>query len=249
MDLELVDHSRSDPYSNASQRLLPISVISPIGPLADCEAVSLAYMPYSTAAYWEQAFPALYNLPIPLNNTLTATQLSVCRPISNHATTTSTASEFPLNPAYPVILFSPGLGLNRQLYHILCTNLASLGFNIITVDAPGQTNVLTLSDESVQHGNSTIISSEQVTLAVEVRVADLNFILDSMRLPSSSPPTNNQSPSYMGKHPGQAPLAGIFGHSFGGAAALSLMLNNTHIPQAADLDGGLHNAFHAFDLP
>ncbi|KAK4935330.1 hypothetical protein LTR10_023592 [Elasticomyces elasticus] len=166
VNMQLVDSSRRDPYSNASERVLPISIISPIGPSASCDQVVQPYMDDTTASYWEKAFTSLYDLSISLN-----------------------------------------------------------------VDIPGQDNIVTYADGSVQYGNSNIVTDAQLTSAVGVRVQDLDFVFKSLSLPSKDLAVGN----YLNL---ATSSAGIFGHSLGGAAALSAIINDKRFLGGADFDGG-----------
>ena len=92
------------------------------------------YMSNATAKFWEQEFGAITALP--LKNTFSRVALSVCKP----ATT---------QHEYPLILFSPGLGLARQFYNIL-------GFTVATVDVPGELGFITFLDGSTERGDANI---------------------------------------------------------------------------------------------
>lgn len=112
----------------------------------------------------------------------------------------------------------------------MCTKVASYSYNVVTVDIPGQDNIVTYADGSVQYGNWSIVADAQLTSAVEVRVQDLDFVFKSLSLPSRDPAT---------KHLNLATSSvGIFGHSLGGAAALSAIINYTRFLGGADFDGG-----------
>ena len=199
--------------------------------MSTCKEVLLPYMPYTTASYWEQAFPVIYNVSLPLNGTFTQIELALCEPQSK---------EHALQTDRPLLLFSPSLGINRQFYHITCANLASQGFTIVTVDAPGQANIITYADGSVQYGNSNIVTNAEISFAVDVRAQDLKFVLDLMCSPSHSP--NDRT------WPAQTSTSsvGIFGHSLSGAASLSTLLHDPRIIGGADFDGGFYNSYNMF---
>lgn len=116
----------------------------------------------------------------------------------------------------------------------MCTNLASQGYNVITVEEPGQVGVLTYADGHVQYADLDAIESddEAITAAVDVRVADLNFVLTTL-----------SSPSFRASHPNiqlNTSKVAIFGHSLGGAASLAGIVNNTRYLGGADLDGAIY---------
>lgn len=225
IDAQVIDKSRRDPYTNASARIIPFTVISPAGPAGRCNITIHPYMPDATASFWETSLPSPtegFNLSISFNNTFTQTELSLCKPVPAQQN------------EYPVILFSPALGNSREFYHIMCTNLASQGYNVITVEEPGQVGVLTYADGHVQYADLDAIESddEAITAAVDVRVADLNFVLTTL-----------SSPSFRASHPNiqlNTSKVAIFGHSLGGAASLAGIVNNTRYLGGADLDGAIY---------
>ncbi|KAI1611953.1 hypothetical protein EDD36DRAFT_475659 [Exophiala viscosa] len=222
IDAQVIDESRRDPYTNASARIIPFTVISPAGPAGKCNVTVQPYMPNATASFWEQVIPSPtdgWNLSISFNNTFTQAELSLCKPVPAQQN------------EYPVILFSPALGNSREFYHIMCMNLASQGYNVITVEEPGQVGVLTYADGDVQITDISAIESDDQTLiaAVDVRVADLDFVL-----------TTISSPSFRASHPNiqlNTSKVAIFGHSLGGAASLASIVNNTRYLGGANLDG------------
>ena len=224
IDLELVDTCRQDPYTNASQRIIPISIISPASPASQCVNITQPYMPDSVARFFEQSIPGpdQLNASFTLNHTLTETSLSLCEP---HATPNH----------YPLILFSPGLGFPRHLYHIICSNIASWGYSVVTVEAPGQSGMVVYADGTVQYIDAMFAGAEdptdqQLQAASIVRETDLRFALDSL-----------SSPSFAQAHPElhlNASRTALFGHSFGGSATIFELVNHTRFHGGANLDGG-----------
>ena len=100
-DVLVVDHNVPDPYLNLSYSRVPISISSPTGPSADCHQVLTPYMPLTTAEFWEKEITSVYKLP--LNHTLTATSLTVCKPNATQ-------------PKTKVALLLPGAGFSRYFY-------------------------------------------------------------------------------------------------------------------------------------
>ncbi|RDW58897.1 hypothetical protein BP6252_13373 [Coleophoma cylindrospora] len=217
-DLEFLDTNRTDPYTGAPVRRLPVSLIQPVNPLSECQPTQQMYMPNATAKYWEQTYEKAYG--IPLNNTFSQVVLSLCEP--NHK---------PIREQYPLILFSPGEGTSRQLYHVLCTNIAAQGYTVVTVDAPGEAGgFTTYLDGSTEYGNPN--STDQITSEIDVRVQDIDFVLSQL--------------STLGAHHGHyhlnttSPI--MFGHSLGGNTALSVVIDNESFIGGLNLDGAIDGA-------
>ena len=236
-NLEFVDTGRTDPYTGAAVRKLPISLISPTSSSSDCEPVQQMYMPNATALYWESYFESTYDLP--LRDTISQITLSLCKPLRSEK-------------GHPLLFFSHGDGISRQLYHIILSNIAAQGFNVVSIDHPGQTSFEQFQDGSVQYGQNFTNDEATLTTAVNVRVDDIRFILDQFACKGSH-------------HHAHIPKldttsVAIFGHSLGGAAALASIAADKRFIGGADLDGSIHGVpltetitkpflFFARDLP
>ena len=125
---------------------------------------------------------------------------------------------------WPVVLFSPGFGVERGLYASLTEDLASHGYVVVAIDHPGDAAIVEFPDGHV------VIPTSQMDIqkAFTVRVADTRFVLTELaRLERS------------GVFKGRLDLGriGMFGHSLGGAAAASTMLVDRRVRAGADLDG------------
>ena len=143
----------------------------------------------------------------------------------------ATADAAPLTRrgGWPVVLFSPGFGVERELYAGLVEDLASHGYVVVAIDHPHDAGIVEFPD-----GHVVVPSSQMdITAALSVRVADTRFVLTELaRL------------DRCGFFAGRLDLGhvGMFGHSLGGAAAASTMLVDPRIDAGADLDGVLFGA-------
>jgi hypothetical protein len=138
----------------------------------------------------------------------------------------ATANSAPLRRrgGWPVVLFSPGFGVERGLYASLTVDLASHGYVVVAIDHPGDAEIVEFPDGHV------VLPTSQMDIqkAFTVRVADARFVLTQLsRLERS------------GVFKGGLDLGriGMFGHSLGGAAAASTMLVDRRVRAGADLDG------------
>jgi predicted dienelactone hydrolase len=138
----------------------------------------------------------------------------------------ATADAVPLRRrgGWPVVLFSPGFGVERGLYTGLTEDLASHGYVVVAIDHPHDAAIV-----EFPHGHVVIPGSQMdITRALTVRVADTRFVLTKLARLARS-----------GVFAGRLDLGriGMFGHSLGGAAAASTMLVDRRIRAGADLDG------------
>lgn len=109
---KLVDYDRVDPYSADHElRTLMISVFSPASS-AMCDLHDISYMDPITAAFEDSEYAYAGVLP----GSVESLALKTCQkqPGSN-------LKPVPLvkTPAYPLILFSPGMGNSRLLYNYM----------------------------------------------------------------------------------------------------------------------------------
>src|SRR5207247_8010943 len=121
-------------------------------------------------------------------------------------------------------LFSPGFGVERELYAGLVVDLASHGYFVVAIDHPHDASIVEFPD-----GHVVVPSSQMdITAALSVRVADTRFVLTTLARLNRA-----------GFLAGDLDLGhvGMFGHSLGGAAAASAMLVDPRIDAGADLDG------------
>jgi predicted dienelactone hydrolase len=127
---------------------------------------------------------------------------------------------------WPVVLFSPGFGVERALYTGLVDDLASHGYVVVAIDHPHDASIVQFPDGHVVVPRSQM----DIATALSVRVADTRFVLTELTRIDRS-----------GFLAGRLDLGhvGMFGHSLGGAAAASTMLVDPRIRAGVDLDGTL----------
>src|SRR4051812_47033608 len=136
---------------------------------------------------------------------------------------------------WPVALFSPGFGVEGELYAGLLEDLASHGYVVVALAHPHDAGIVQFPDGHV------VVPHAQMDIgaALAVRVADTRFVLTQLaRL------------DRLGRFAGALDLGrvGMFGHSLGGAAAASTMLVDRRIRAGADLDGLLFGRVRARGL-
>jgi pimeloyl-ACP methyl ester carboxylesterase len=217
----LVDHSRSDPYSASpgikQDRRLMVSSFYPVALREQCLDLPSPYMPATTAAFLDTEYES-YGIP---NNTFASFNLISCKPRSRQSVR---------NQVFPTVLFSPGLGNSRLLYSAMAQSLASEGFKVITIDHPYDADIVEFEDGSTVFA-ADIDSDEQILAALDVRVQDVSFVLDQLRLKS----TNQKL--FGGRHCTKEEQYTLFGHSLGGATAAAATLSDKRLNGAINLDG------------
>ncbi|KAI0486636.1 hypothetical protein F4859DRAFT_502099 [Xylaria cf. heliscus] len=213
--LDLVDTSRTDPFAPTTQpRELAISLFYPTGDKAeqveDC-TLALQFQPL-TAAYID----AVYN-DTNASAERILTQSCINSPLSH--------------PELPLLLFGPGLGNSRTFYSAELEEIASHGWNIVSVDHPYDAGIVEYPDGHAVYAKDSIVVNGTAEEYLEVRVADMIFVLDAL----SDPSVVSQIPVVGTKL--RTDKVGAFGHSFGGATSLQLLLNDTRFAVGANFDG------------
>lgn len=144
----------------------------------------------------------------------------------------------PLAPSdrpWPVVIFSPGYGAPRAVYTGLATRLASRGFVVFALDHPYESAVTQLPDGRVvgtreiflpeDRDRTSYMAREQI-----VRVADVRFVIDQLAR------ADTLSPLLEGGRVDASKVA-VIGHSFGGAASIAALSEDSRVVAAANIDG------------
>ncbi|KAI1821371.1 hypothetical protein F4861DRAFT_471384 [Xylaria intraflava] len=225
--LELVDYSRQDPFApTPGPRDLVISLFYPtefpLGHYANCTLAP--QFPAGAAA----ALDALIN------------STGVAEKIITRSCTDSSL----FRPDLPLVLLDHGLGTTRLLHSDAAEELASYGWNVVTVDHPYDTAVIEYPDGRI------VLASDSLTAAnatlptlLDVRVKDLIFVLDSLAnssVTSRIPGLERDPDSYpTSESELRTERVGVYGHSFGGAASLQLLKDDKRFYVGANLDGSV----------
>ena len=146
---------------------------------------------------------------------------------------------------YPIVLFTPGHGMNACQYTALIEELVSHGYVVAGVDHPSQSKAIVYADgrvAGVVEGDKAIYSDPKKSLQnyrdrVELRSADLQHVLNRLNALDAG-----QDDS---RFAGRLDLArvGVLGHSLGGVAAAEACHDDPRIKAAVNMDG------HANSLP
>lgn len=236
VSLHLVDHSRQDPWvpSHPARELM----------------VQLWYPAAHTAGHPRARYmPALSGQ---LLDAQTAQQLTVPVPDGTfHALRTHSYQGAPIarpsEDGWPVILFSPGDGMDRSSLTGLAEELASRGFLVAGMDDTHDSGQVEFPGGRVEVAQPIPPdSADQETL---VRTADARFTLDQIaRLNAGVDPDaeNQRLPAF--RHTLDLARTGMFGHSHGAEATAETMLQDHRIIAGAELDGGVSQRVAAAGL-
>jgi len=133
---------------------------------------------------------------------------------------------------HPVIVFSPGNETNVAFYGSVAEELASNGYLVVGVDHPFQVAATTVADGQVAVYDSTMDSGDpasSIAAKIDERVADVTFVLDSLRsgdaslLPFSASADLNR--------------IGVLGHSNGGLTAFEVCRDDSSVAACLNMDG------------
>ncbi|KOS21400.1 Platelet-activating factor acetylhydrolase [Escovopsis weberi] len=239
---QLDDFDRAEIFSNETEhRRLMISVFSP---LVDDEHEPVSsppcrspYMPREVAV----ALTTLYSAsPPPSNFTIEFSRLflQACSvDVTYGSPPDDELSESQRSTAaeeFPLVIFGPGLGFSRLTYNLLCQFLASYGFIVVSVDHPHDAAVVQFSDGSFAFFSSEVQDSDaHLERNLLIRTADVSFVLDQLG-------TNDTLARLVyprGVKPCSVESAGIWGHSFGGATAVTALLRDARFKGGMNIDG------------
>jgi predicted dienelactone hydrolase len=139
---------------------------------------------------------------------------------------------------WPVLVFSPGLGVPREQYTSLSTELASRGIVVIALSAPYESASTVLSGARVigQTVHPDVMGPPphpELQRLIDIRAADAHFVLDRLAALATA---HRRSPLA-----GHLDLrhVGIAGHSLGGATAVQVLAADPRFKLGVNLDGKL----------
>jgi dienelactone hydrolase len=139
---------------------------------------------------------------------------------------------------WPVVVFSPGDGMDRSSLTGLAEDLASHGFVVVGIDHTHDAGQVEFPGGRVELAQPIPpASADQETL---VRTADARFVLDQItRLNDGANPDvdRRRLPSF--RDTLDLARVGMFGHSHGGETTAEAMLQDGRFVAGADLDGGV----------
>jgi predicted dienelactone hydrolase len=145
---------------------------------------------------------------------------------------------------HPVVLYSPGLGLERTSSTALVEDLVSRGYIVVTIDHTHDAQFVEFPDGRIESAAipepSDAADEERIIgTALATRVADIRFTMDQLAaINLGRNPDEERRPLPRGLA-GALDLfrVGMFGHSLGGAAAAETMYEDPRILAGINMDG------------
>lgn len=138
----------------------------------------------------------------------------------------------------PVVVFSPGDGMDRSSLTTLAEDLASHGFVAVGIDHTHDAGQVEFPGGRVEVAQPIPPdSADEETL---VRTADARFVLDQVTLLNDGTnPDVDRRPLPNFRRTLDMARVGMFGHSHGGEATAETMLQDERVTAGAELDGGV----------
>jgi dienelactone hydrolase len=209
---ELIDENRVDPFNSSHSRRNMISHFAPVEE-RDCKKTCrVPYFLKDVATIEDQILAAAFEglgWPLGLIGRL---EVDVCCKVSKAGK--AKASKF------PTVLLGSGLNTTRLFYTGFAREIASTGYQVITIDHPYETDVVQFPDGEIILGGHIVGDPNNVgplEFGLRVRDADVSFLLKAL---------NIRKTVYVG-------------HSYGGASAASATLNVPRVQAGLNLDGAL----------
>ncbi|KAH7215773.1 Alpha/Beta hydrolase protein [Fusarium oxysporum] len=225
----LTDESRWDSYApidSPQKRRVLISAFTPIDTQDNsCPhgEVNVPYMPPKTRDAFGRQAEAM-GLPSGVFEDL---QLKFCRlPDVSRIEKEAQKNKTRL----PVVIFSPGRGVSRLMYSAMARSVASHGYVVITVDHAYDASIIEYPDGTaitgvVGEANQTVLET-----SAKVRSQDISFIIDQIK-------DNVAAREQFGLS--ETGSIFVFGHSIGGATAVSTLFSDDRIKGVINLDGDM----------
>jgi len=140
-----------------------------------------------------------------------------------------------LEPSYPVLIFSHGLGGNRKQNMFQIEQLVSQGYIVVGIDHTYSSTATIFPDGRVAPLIMPKISAiSYLEKANPQWVADVKFVLDQVEKLTANDPDQRFTGRMDLEH------MGMFGHSYGGATSVQVLMTDDRIKAAIDMDGALY---------
>lgn len=140
--------------------------------------------------------------------------------------------------AYPVLMFSSGMGNMPFLYSSLLYDIASDGYVVVAIWHPYSVGTTAFPDGEVLRINETGVPAEVETLEqslMELERIGVVWVADILKVADELEVWNGSHPLLQGHL--DLERLGAFGHSFGGAASAQAAYQDDRIDAVINMDG------------
>ncbi|HLO11034.1 MAG TPA: dienelactone hydrolase family protein [Pseudoneobacillus sp.] len=136
----------------------------------------------------------------------------------------------------PIIIYSPGMGVDRDLYLYNITKLVQAGYMVITVGVTYETMVTVFPGKGIVQQSDIVRNMSGMDFTslkrlVEVRIEDITTVINTLL-------NWNETDSYF-KGKFDLNRIGVIGHSLGGTTIFELASKDERIKAGVILDGSL----------
>src|SRR5262245_28856357 len=222
----------------------------PLAPVPGTRRELLVWIWYPSAAGQSAARVADY-LPAPMraagaraNRAPLIMRWLTRDPSRVHAHSLRSSKVSPQQRSYPVVILRAGASASVTNYSTLAEDLASHGYVVVGFDAPYRTGLIVFPDGRViertpENNPELCLGQERERCAnrlLDAWTADIAFVLDRLGRLNASDAS--------GKLAGRLDMTrvGVFGHSFGGAAAALFCHQDSRCKAGIDVDGAPHGS-------
>ncbi|WP_412543408.1 hydrolase [Longispora sp. K20-0274] len=151
----------------------------------------------------------------------------------------------PVGPGrHPVVVYSPGLGMERTSSTALVEDLAGHGYVVVTIDHPHDARFVEFPDgriatQALPVPTDPESEARMIATALATRVADTRYTLDQLAALDRGRNPDAEHRALPRGLAGSLDLTriGMVGHSLGGATAAQAMLEDPRIRAGVNLDG------------
>ncbi|KXX73169.1 Platelet-activating factor acetylhydrolase [Madurella mycetomatis] len=207
---ELVDQNRADPFNASHPRRIMISRFTPIRKRDCVKSCRVPYMNDFMASLEEAIMDGFFGEGVWPGGLLASLEMEVCC-----KTRSGPHDEFPM------LLLDTGRNTTRLLYSGTAQQFASIGYEVIVMDHPYETDAVEFPDGTVIYGGRVPRdpnATEALQFGLDARSADASFVLDRLGI---------RKPCKVG----------FVGDSFGGPAAANALLHDSRIGAGVNIDG------------
>lgn len=220
--LKLVDENRLDPFNSSHSRQMMISLFSPVPRRLCTRSCQVPYMAPTIAemedAIMNDFLTKMSGIEWP-SGVFGQLELEVCCESAVHPAGQPSSHQ----RNFPILLFGTGLNTTRLAYSATAQHLASMGYEVVVMDHPYETDIVEFPDGTIIYGGRIPRDPNNIPMlqfGLDVRTQDAAFVLDTLGV--------------RGRH-----KVGYVGQSFGGAAAADAMLDESRIAGGINLDGAM----------